>query len=89
LRVLRWVIERSKGGGQADETPIGYVPKSSSLNGDGLGISKSDLDQLVTVDRESWKANLKSQGDYFDKFGDHLPSGIKQEHKALAERLKG
>ena len=28
LRVLRWVIERSKGGGQADETPIGYVPKS-------------------------------------------------------------
>ncbi|MCE3242154.1 MAG: hypothetical protein K0Q83_2661, partial [Deltaproteobacteria bacterium] len=22
-------------------------------------------------------------------FGDHLPSGIKEEHKALAERLKG
>ena len=31
LRVLRWVIERSKGGGEADETPIGYVPKASSL----------------------------------------------------------
>jgi phosphoenolpyruvate carboxykinase (GTP) len=88
LRVLRWVVERSKGAGQADETPIGYVPKAASLNSDGLGISKSDLDRLVTVDREAWKANLKSQGEYFDKFGDHLPAGIKEEHKALAERLK-
>ncbi len=89
LRVLRWVVERSKDGGQADETPIGYVPKTSSLNGDGLSISKSDLEHLVTVDREAWKANLKSQGEYFDKFGDHLPAGIKEEHRALAERLKG
>ena len=32
LRVLRWVIERSKGGGQADETPIGYVPQGIELD---------------------------------------------------------
>jgi phosphoenolpyruvate carboxykinase (GTP) len=88
LRVLRWVIERSKGGGDAEETPIGYVPKPSSLNGDGLKISKSDLKQLVKIDREGWKNNLKSQSEYFDKFGDHLPAGIKEEHNALAARLK-
>src|SRR6266545_184352 len=89
LRVLRWIIERCKGGGQANETPIGYVPKVSSLSGEGLEISKSDLDQLVAVDREAWKNNLKSQSDFFDTFGDHLPAGIKEEHKALANRLKG
>ena len=89
LRVLRWVIERSKGGGEAEETPIGYVPKPASLNGGGLSVSKSDLDHLVAVDREGWKNNLKSQGDYFDTYGDHLPAGIKAEHKALANRLKG
>jgi phosphoenolpyruvate carboxykinase (GTP) len=88
LRVLRWVIERSKGGGDAEETPIGYVPKPSSLNGDGLKVSKSDLKQLVKVDRDGWKNNLKSQSEYFDKFGDHLPAGIKEEHNALAARLK-
>jgi phosphoenolpyruvate carboxykinase (GTP) len=88
LRVLHWVIERSKGGGQAEETAIGYVPKASGLNGGGLNISKSDLNQLVAVDREGWKNNLKSQGEYFEKFGDHLPAGIKAEHKALADRLK-
>jgi phosphoenolpyruvate carboxykinase (GTP) len=88
LRVLRWVIERSRGAGQAQETPIGYMPKASSLNGDGLKISQGDLDRLLAVDRDGWKQNLKSQGEYFDKFGDHLPAGIKDEHKALGERLK-
>jgi phosphoenolpyruvate carboxykinase (GTP) len=89
LRVLRWVIERSKGGGEAEETPIGYVPKPAALNGGGLNVSKSDLDQLVAIDREGWRNNLKSQGEYFDTYGDHLPAGIRAEHKALANRLKG
>ncbi len=88
LRILRWIIERCKGGGQADETPIGYVPKASSLSGEGLEISNSDVDQLVVIDREGWKNNLKSQSEYFDKFGDHLPAGIKEEHRSLAGRLK-
>jgi phosphoenolpyruvate carboxykinase (GTP) len=88
LRVLRWVIERSRGGGQADETPIGYVPKASALNGDGLEISPSDLNQLVAIDREGWKNNLKGQSEFFEKFGDRLPAGIRDEHKALERRLK-
>jgi phosphoenolpyruvate carboxykinase (GTP) len=88
LRVLRWVIERSKGAGEAAETAIGYVPKASALSGDGLKISKSDLNHLVAIDRDGWKSNLKSQGEYFDTFGDHLPMGIKEEHNALAGRLK-
>jgi phosphoenolpyruvate carboxykinase (GTP) len=88
LRVLRWVIERSRGGGQADETPIGYVPKASALNGDGLKISPSDLNQLVAIDREGWKNNLKGQSEFFEKFGDRLPAGIRDEHKALERRLK-
>jgi phosphoenolpyruvate carboxykinase (GTP) len=89
LRILRWIIERCKGGGQATETPIGYVPKASSLAGEGLEISKADLDQLVAVDPAAWENNLKSQRDFFDTFGDHLPAGIQEEHKALASRLSG
>jgi phosphoenolpyruvate carboxykinase (GTP) len=65
------------------------VPKASTLNGGDLKVSKADLDQLVAVDREGWKSNLKSQADYFETYGDHLPAGIKEEHKALANRLKG
>ncbi|MGH7929120.1 MAG: phosphoenolpyruvate carboxykinase domain-containing protein, partial [Candidatus Binatia bacterium] len=88
LRVLRWVIERSKGGGAAQETAIGYVPTAASLNGGGLNVSQSDMDHLLSIDREGWKQNLKTQSEYFDTFGDHLPGGIKKEHEALGKRLK-
>lgn len=88
LRVLRWVIERCEGGGQADETPIGYVPKAASLNGHGLNISESDLNHLLSIDKEGWRANLKGQAEFFEKFGDRLPRGIKEEHDGLERRLK-
>ena len=74
---------------RADETPIGFVPKASSLIGDGLDIAKADVDHLLSVDRDGWKNNLKSQRDFFDTFGDHLPAGLKEEHNALGNRLKG
>lgn len=88
LRVLRWVIERSKGDGQAEETAIGYVPKASSLEGDGLKISKAAMKELLQIDREGWRTNLRSQAEFFDKFGDKLPARIQEEHEALAGRLK-
>ena len=88
LRVLRWVIERCKGAGAAQETPIGYLPTAAALDGGGLKVSQSDLDQLLSIDREGWRQNLKSQSDYFASFRDHLPAAIKEEHAALAKRLK-
>jgi phosphoenolpyruvate carboxykinase (GTP) len=88
LRVLRWVIERCQGAGAAQETAIGYVPTPTALNGGKLELSQSDLEQLLSVDREAWRQNLKSQSDYFDTFGDHLPAAIQQEHEALGKRLK-
>lgn len=88
LRVLHWIIERSKGAGKAEETPIGYLPAASALNRKGLGMSDGALKELLTVDREGWRANLKSQAEFFEKFGDRLPAGIREEHDALAKRLK-
>jgi phosphoenolpyruvate carboxykinase (GTP) len=59
------------------------------LNGEGLDVSKSDVDQLLSVDLQGWKNNLKSQSDFFDTFGDHLPAALREEHASLANRLKG
>ncbi len=90
LRVLRWVIERSKGRRcRPTRRPSVMCPRRQRSTATVLNVSKADLDQLVAVDREGWKNNLRSQGDFFDTFGDHLPAGIKEEHKALANRLKG
>jgi phosphoenolpyruvate carboxykinase (GTP) len=88
LRVLKWVIERCRGDGEADETPIGYVPTPSAIGGKGLEVSKDVLEELLRVDREGWRTNLRNQAEFFAKFEDRLPAGIREEHDALARRLK-
>jgi phosphoenolpyruvate carboxykinase (GTP) len=88
LRVLKWVIERCRGEGEAEETPIGYVPTPSAIGGKGLDASKDVLEELLRVDREGWRTNLRNQAEFFAKFEDRLPAAIREEHEALARRLK-
>jgi phosphoenolpyruvate carboxykinase (GTP) len=88
LRVLEWVIARYKGSGSAVETPIGYLPTPAGLNRRGLDVSDAALAELLAVDRDGWRANLRGQAEFFAKFGDRLPAGIQEEHEALARRLR-
>jgi phosphoenolpyruvate carboxykinase (GTP) len=88
LRVLQWVIERCQGGGGAVETPIGHLPTASALNRRGLDLSDQALAELLAVDRDGWRANLRGQEEFFARFGDRLPAGIREQHDALARRLR-
>ncbi len=88
LRVLQWIIERSRDGGSADETPIGYVPKPSSIDCAGADLASGALNRLLHVDREGWRTNLRSQSEFLEKFEDRLPAGIKEQHANLRKRLR-
>ncbi len=89
LRVLEWIIERCQGAGKARETAIGYVPTPAGLDRAGLDLSASVLGDLLDVDLDGWQTNVRSQAEYLQKFGDHVPAGIREEHEALSRRLKG
>jgi len=88
LRVLKWVVERCRDDGEAEESPIGYLPTPSALGSKGLAVAKGALAELLAVDREGWRTTLRNQAEFFAKFGDRLPAGIREEHEALAHRLK-
>ena len=49
-RVLKWVFERVAGSAEAEETPIGYLPRESDLDTTGLEIAPEDLHELLSVD---------------------------------------
>ncbi len=87
LRVLRWVIDRVRGRGGADRTPIGYVPSRGAIDLSGLDLPAGVMDELCAVDREEWKAGLKEQEAFFGKFGDRFPAELKEEHAKLSRRL--
>jgi phosphoenolpyruvate carboxykinase (GTP) len=87
LRALLWACQRVQGGGEAVETPIGYVPAARGLNLEGLSLPSGALDQLLLVDREDWKAELASQREFFEKFGAHMPEEMWRQFRGLEKRL--
>ncbi len=87
LRVLKWVLERADGKGEAKETPIGFVPTKDALELRGSDVSPEALDKLLAVDAADWTEAVHSQGEFFDSFGDRLPKGIRDEHDRLAAAI--
>src|SRR5690606_4918647 len=50
IRVLKWILERVAGEGDAVDTPIGYVPTVDAIDRTGLDISDEAMAALLEVD---------------------------------------
>lgn len=89
LRVLEWIIKRCRDSDNANvrKTPIGYIPKSGSLNTRGLEISDETLNKIFEIKREEWIMELMEVKKFLETFGDRLPAEIKKEHNDLCERF--
>jgi len=88
VRVLKWILERVEGRGDARETAIGYVPTKNGLTLDGLKISSEALEELFRVDAEDWDADLADSKEFFAKFGSRLPAELRKEHDAVGKRFQ-
>jgi phosphoenolpyruvate carboxykinase (GTP) len=86
-RVLKWIVERIDGQAEAIETPIGHVPTAASLDTDGLDMSEKDLEEVLAVDVEEWKAEIPQITEWFEKFGNDLPATLWTELDGLKARL--
>jgi phosphoenolpyruvate carboxykinase (GTP) len=86
-RVLKWVIERIEGKAEAIETPIGFLPAPGALDIDGLDVTEEDVAKALAFNAEDWKAELPLITEWFDKFGDDLPTVLWTELDSLRARL--
>ena len=86
--MLAWIFARCAGTAQGTETAVGIVPAPGELNVEGLDISDEDLEQVVAVDPEAFKAQLPQVHEFLAKFGDDLPAEISNQLKAFEARLE-
>jgi phosphoenolpyruvate carboxykinase (GTP) len=86
-RVLKWIVERLEGKADGVETPIGVVPRPEDLDLAGLDLAPEQLDELLGVDPETWRHEAELIPAHFERFGDHLPRELWQEHQELVARL--
>jgi phosphoenolpyruvate carboxykinase (GTP) len=86
-RVLKWVVERLEGSAAAAETPIGHVPTLEALDVDGLDLTRDQVESCLRVDEEEWQAEVPGITQWFEKFGDKLPTLLWAELDGLKSRL--
>src|SRR3954449_5644061 len=86
-RVLEWIFRRCDDAAEEKETPIGRVPTTDSLNTEGLDLPAEELEQILAVDAEQWKAEVPPIREFFAEFGDRLPAEVTAQLDALEERL--
>ena len=88
LIILKWVLDRCNGRGNAVETPIGYVPTPDSLNLDGLNLPDSTIDELLHVNNAAWMDEVESAALFFKTLGEQFPETLSQELSKFRDRLQ-
>jgi phosphoenolpyruvate carboxykinase (GTP) len=86
-RVLKWMCERVDGKADAVETPIGWLPTEDGLDLTGLDIPAEDLEALLKVDVDAYKAELDNISESLERFGDRLPARLLHQLEAFKQRL--
>ncbi|MGO1539713.1 MAG: phosphoenolpyruvate carboxykinase (GTP) [Leucobacter sp.] len=87
-RVIDWVIRRIDGDVVGRETPVGIVPAGGELNLDGIHVAPDDLEELFSIDQDSWLAEADLTEDFFSQFGDRVPEQLTEQLELLRERLR-
>lgn len=90
MRVLDWIIARVEGKADAEETPIGFVPKAEDINIKGIEdeISLETLRSILKIDKAQWAKEAEGIEEFYQKFGDKLPKELHDELEKLKERVK-
>lgn len=86
-RVLKWVFERVQGDSEVVDTPIGRLPAAGALDTDGLDIDPADLETLLAVDGDGWRAAIPQIREHYAAFGEKLPAQLQMAVDTLEAQL--
>ncbi len=87
MRVLEWVVERSRGRGHAVETPVGLAPAYADLNWSDGAFDAERFDAVMHVDGVQWQRELAAHDELFGKLGGKLPAALQAERNRLTARF--
>jgi phosphoenolpyruvate carboxykinase (GTP) len=87
MRVLKWIVDRSRGRALAKETPIGWMPHYEDLDWTGLDFSKENFEALQHFDRPMWRAEVMGHEELFLDLHDRLPKEMIFERELLICRM--
>jgi len=87
MRVLKWIVDRSRGRALGRETPIGWIPRYEDIDWDGMQFSKENFEQLQTFDKAAWRREVMDHEELFLDLHDRLPKELIYERELLICRM--
>jgi phosphoenolpyruvate carboxykinase (GTP) len=90
MRVLKWMVERIHGQRRdADETPIGWLPRPGDLDTTGLSVTPAQLKEALRVDAPEWLGALDDLDGFYRQFGTRLPGVIGSKLAETQRKFRG
>ncbi|KAB7743895.1 phosphoenolpyruvate carboxykinase (GTP) [Nostocoides sp. F2B08] len=86
LRPLLWLMRLRDGEVTGRSTPVGVIPTQEELDLTGLELPQKDLDTILDIDIERWRAEMGFREEHLNQFHD-LPEEIWDAHRRVAKAL--
>jgi len=88
MRILKWIVDRSRVRALARETPIGWMPRYEDIDWSGLPFSKETFEELQSFRGTEWISEVIGHEELFIHLHDHLPPEMIYERELLICRLR-
>ncbi|MFT5325318.1 MAG: phosphoenolpyruvate carboxykinase (GTP) [Planctomycetaceae bacterium] len=88
MRVLKWIVDRTRGRGDANETAIGMIPKPQCLELSDFGWTKEFMHELLAVKTDEWYKEVDRREEFLSRFSSKLPQELLDENDALRKRIQ-
>jgi phosphoenolpyruvate carboxykinase (GTP) len=87
MRVLKWMIDRIENTANGKEHIFGISPSYEELNWTGLNFTKEQFNNVTSIDKAAWQAELKLHEELFTQLAYHLPAELTAARAALEKRI--
>ncbi len=87
MRVLKWIVDKVHGRAYAEESPLGWVPRYEDIDWTGMDFTEDQFDEIMSVDRGTWEAEILSHEELFIKLYDRLPKEFMLKRQLILSQL--
>ncbi len=87
MRVLKWMLERVEGKGQGTRHVFGVTPNYDDITWNGLDFTPAQFDQVTSIDKDAWSAELNLHAELFQQLAYNLPVQLTETKAKIEARL--
>jgi phosphoenolpyruvate carboxykinase (GTP) len=87
MRVLKWILDRTKGRAGGAEHMFGTTPTYGDLVWEGVNFTEEQFVQITSIEKGAWREELKLHTELFAKLAYHLPKELVATKEKLEKQL--